>query len=311
MFVFEKDAFFSSCHASTIVSLPDGTLVCAWFGGSHEKNPDVDIWQSRWDGTSWSDPRVVVGCAQALWNPVLFAEGEELSLFYRRGINVPAWESLVVRSGDGGGTYSAPERLPAGFLGPIKNKPVRMSNGEWLCGSSIEPEWECRMEVYSPKGDQWLHAAPLAVPGLPNGKGLIQPGVWESTPGAVHALMRSSEARVYRADSSDYGRTWTQPLPTDLPNNNSGLDATRLEDGRVALVYNPVGKDWGARTPLHLVLSEDNGATWGEPIVLEDAPGEYSYPAVIAVPGGLVTCYTHCRKQIRCRQFSLSDLVEA
>ena len=120
--------------------------------------------------------------------------------------------------------------------------------------------------------------------------------------------MRSTEARVYRADSPDYGRTWTQPLPTGLPNNNSGLDATRLEDGRIALVYNPVEKNWGPRTPLHLVLSQNNGATWGKPIVLEGEPGEYSYPAVIAVPGGLVTCYTHCRKQVRCRQFALTDL---
>jgi predicted neuraminidase len=308
MFVFEKDAFFKSCHASTVVRLPDGTLVCAWFAGSNESNPDVDIWQSRWDGKSWSDPRVVVGCVQALWNPVLFAEGEELFLFYRRGVNVPGWTSLVVRSSDGGRTYGAPAPLPEGYMGPIKNKPVRMSNGEWLCGSSIEPEWECRMEVYAPSRDEWVHAAPVAVAGLPDGKGLIQPGVWESEPGCVHALMRSSEDRIYRADSADYGRTWAGPVRTDLPNNNSGLDATRLEDGRVALVYNPVEKNWGPRTPLHLVLSEDNGATWGPPIVLEDEPGEYSYPGIIAVPGGLVTCYTHCRKQVRVRQFALADL---
>jgi predicted neuraminidase len=308
MFVFPKDAFFNSCHASTVARLADGTLVCAWFAGTKESAPDVDIWQSRWDGERWSDPRVVVGCAQALWNPVLFAEGEELFLFYRRGVNVPAWESLVVRSTDGGCTYGKPELLPKGFLGPIKNKPVRMGNGEWLCGSSIEPEWECRMEVYAPAIGQWIHSAPVAVEGLPDGKGLIQPGVWESTPGCVHALMRSSEGHVYRADSADYGRTWAPPVATTLPNNNSGLDATRLEDGRVALVYNPVEKNWGPRTPLHLVLSEDNGTTWGKPIVLEDEPGEYSYPGIIPVPGGLVTCYTHRRKQIRVRQFSLSEL---
>ncbi len=308
MFVFAKDAFFNSCHASTVVGLADGSLVCAWFAGTKESHPDVDIWQSRWDGKAWSAPRVVVGCAQALWNPVLFAEKDDLYLFYRRGVNVPAWESLVVVSRDGGRTYSAPEQLPGKLLGPIKNKPVRMSNGEWLCGSSVEPAWECRMEVYAPAIGRWLHSASVAVPGLPDGRGLIQPAVWESAPGHVHALMRSTEAAVYRSDSADYGRTWSAPVPTDLPNNNSGLDATRLEDGRVALVYNPIGKNWGARTPLHLVLSADNGATWSQPVVLEDEPGEYSYPAVIAVPGGLVTSYTHCRKQIRCRQFTFADL---
>jgi hypothetical protein len=29
---------------------------------------------------------------------------------------------------------------------------------------------------------------------------------------------------------------------------------------------------------------------------------------VIAVPGGLVTSYTHCRKQVRVRQFRLDEL---
>ena len=308
MFVFEKDACFASCHASTLARLPDGSLVCAWFAGTTESHPDVDIWQSRWDGASWSPPRAVVRSAQALWNPVLFADGEELCLFYRRGVNVPSWQSAVVRSRDGGRTYSAAEPLPPGFLGPIKNKPARMANGEWLCGSSIEPEWECRMEICSTGAARWIHSAPVAIPGLPNGKGIIQPGVWESSPGHVHALMRSTEGRVYRADSADYGRTWTAPIATDLPNNNSGLDATRLEDGRIALVYNPVGGNWGPRTPLHLVLSADNGATWKAPVVLEDSPGEYSYPAAIAVPGGLALCYTHCRKQIRVRSFALAEL---
>ncbi len=308
MFVFEKDRYFASCHASTVVRLADGALVCAWFAGTKESHPDVDIWQSRWDGAAWSTPRIVVGCARALWNPVLFAEGDELFLFYRRGVNVPAWESLVVRSSDGGRTYGPPSLLPAGFLGPIKNKPVRMSNGEWLCGSSTEPGWECRMEVYAPRADRWVHAAAVALPGLPDGRGIIQPAVWESVPGYVHALMRSSEGQVYRTDSADYGRTWTDPVATDLPNNNSGLDATRLEDGRVALVFNPVGKNWGPRTPLHLMLSADNGANWSVPLVLEDQPGEYSYPAVIAVPGGVATTYTHCRKQVRFRQFRLDEL---
>ena len=35
------------CHASTIVETPSG-LVASWFGGEHERHPDVRIWTSRY-----------------------------------------------------------------------------------------------------------------------------------------------------------------------------------------------------------------------------------------------------------------------
>lgn len=47
-FIYES-APFPECHASTIVSTPSG-LVAAWFGGQHEKAPDVGIWVARYDG---------------------------------------------------------------------------------------------------------------------------------------------------------------------------------------------------------------------------------------------------------------------
>jgi predicted neuraminidase len=50
-----------------------------------------------------------------------------------------------------------------------------------------------------------------------------------------------------------------------------------LEDGRGLLVYNDAQT---ARTPLRLALSED-GRRWQPARVLEDGPGEFSYPAVI------------------------------
>ena len=36
-----------SCHASTVVELPGGDLMAAWFGGTGEGNPDVAIWGAR------------------------------------------------------------------------------------------------------------------------------------------------------------------------------------------------------------------------------------------------------------------------
>ena len=67
---------------------------------------------------------------------------------------------------------------------------------------------------------------------------------------------------IYRSDSKDGGNTWTEAYATELPNNNSGIDMIRSEDGKLFLVYNPVGVNWGDRTPISLAVSKDDGKTW-------------------------------------------------
>lgn len=77
-----EQAPFPECHASTIVETDRG-LVTSWFGGSHEKHPDVGIWVSRHDGASWSPPVEVANGVQnpkiryPCWNPVLFSPGTD------------------------------------------------------------------------------------------------------------------------------------------------------------------------------------------------------------------------------------------
>ena len=83
---------------------------------------------------------------------------------------------------------------------------------------------------------------------------------------------------------------------TALPNPSSGIDAVMLRDGRALLVYNHTEK---GRSPLNIATSPD-GKRWGSPLVLEDQPGEYSYPAVIQSADGLVhITYTWRRTRIK------------
>ena len=116
------------------------------------------------------------------------------------------------------------------------------------------------------------------VPGVPEGN--IQPSLWRCTDGRLRMVVRTTRAvgRVGLAESSDDGRTWSAVRPTSLPHPNAGLDAVKLADGRVLLVYNHAPQ---GRTPLSLALSDDDGDTWRTRRALEDGPGEYSYPAVI------------------------------
>jgi predicted neuraminidase len=92
---------------------------------------------------------------------------------------------------------------------------------------------------------------------------------------------------------------------TSLPNPDSGIDAVALHDGRVVLAYNP---SQGARTPLWLAVSSD-GRAWRDALVLVDAPGEYSYPAIIQTEdGSLHVTYTWNRRRIRHIRVSPDDL---
>jgi predicted neuraminidase len=112
---------------------------------------------------------------------------------------------------------------------------------------------------------------------------------------------------VCASSSTDYGRTWSAVLPTSVPCPNSGLDAVRLADGRLVLACNPVHE---GRTPLSLLVSDDNGTTWPWRRDLETGPGEYSYPSIVQAPDGLVhVAYTHRRTGIRHLMLDSDELV--
>ena len=126
------------------------------------------------------------------------------------------------------------------------------------------------------------------------------------------ALGRTRNAKLAVTYSSDNGDTWSKVTLSDMPNNNSGTDAVTLADGSQILVYNNFetisGTPKGLRTPLSLAVSEDDGKTWKEIVVLEDSPiSQYSYPSVIQGKNGKVhVVYTWRRNRISYKEIDLS-----
>jgi predicted neuraminidase len=307
-FIYEK-ASFPECHASTIVETPKG-LVSAWFGGTQERNPDVCIYVSHKDqGTqTWTTPLNVANGIQndtlryACWNPVLYqVPAGDLLLFYKIGPSPSRWKGWLVRSKDGGISWSRPQALPEGFLGPIKNKPVLLSNGTLIAPSSTEGNgWKVHFELSSDGGQTWKMAGPVEGGTLQ----AIQPSILFHKDGSLQALCRSQNRAILETWSKDNGQSWSPLTPTSLPNNNSGTDGVTLADGRQLLVYNhvlpPPGLGKGARSPLNVALSPD-GKTWYAALVLEnDTLGQYSYPSVIQSTDGMVhIVYTWRRKKIK------------
>ena len=251
---------FPSTHAATIVELPSGDLLCAYFGGAREGADDVCIYTSRKvrrrDGTyepGWSRPQLaadgILGAdlRKACYNPVLFQiPGGDLLLFYKVGRNVKDWTGYVTRSRDGGRTWAPRERSllhPAGsteadsLLGAIKNKPLWLPadkergrrSGRILSPTSKEAGgWRSYMEVSDDDGATWRLVGPIAQPAEMK---TIQPTILEHADGRLQIICRTQKQNLRLATSwsSDGGETWT-PMEyiDDLPSNNSGVDAVTL-----------------------------------------------------------------------------------
>ncbi len=303
----------ASCHASTIVQTPSG-FVAAWFGGTREKDPDVGIYSAYGDADGFSEPvRVSREEGTAHWNPVLWRRLDgELLLYYKVGSEIAEWVTYVARSNDDGRTWSLPQPLvpgdTSGGRGPVKNKPLRLSDGTVIAPASSEQgAWKAFFDRSEDDGFRFTRTDYIEAPCVDgNPVGLIQPTLWESEPGHVHALMRSNVGALYRTDSSDGGRTWCAAYATPLANNNSGVDLTKLPDGSLLLACNPVRGNWAARTPLVLLRSWNDGASWKPFRVLEDGQGEFSYPAVIAAgKGKAAVSYTWDRRKVAFCEISL------
>lgn len=326
-YVFADERPFQSCHASTLVVLPNGDIVAAWFAGSVEGADDIAIWCSRRGANGWCAPYKIADEENVpLWNPVLFADSDgTVILYYKVGKEIPRWKTYVQTSQDGGVTWTNPRELvendESGGRGPVKNKLIVLRDGTWAAPASAEGDlWDAFADLSVDGGATWSRSewVPLRradrsalkisdsedafVPPVPitsfEGKGVIQPTLWESAPGVVHMLLRSSAGYVYRSDSRDGGRTWSVGYPTELPNNNSGLDLTALDDGTLFVIYNPVKGNWAARTPLVIRMSRDNGSSWSDELVLENDSGEYSYPAIVSQGRTLYLTYTWKRERI-------------
>lgn len=286
-FIFTQ-APYAMSHASTIAA-SGKRLVAAWFGGSLESRPDVRIWVSLNDGGDWSTPVAVADGAQengsryACWNPVLFQpETGPLLLFYKVGANPRTWWGMCMESGDSGRSWTAPRRLADGILGPVKNKPVQLPSGDLLSPSSAEVDgWRVHLERSADRGETWERIGPIN-----DGRTVvaIQPSILTHGDGRLQLLCRSKQGRIAESWSSDGGSTWSEMALTSLANPNSGTDAVSLADGRQLLVYN---RSSHRRSPLNIALSRD-GRSWLDAVVLRQGLGEYSYPAVIQTPDGLV-----------------------
>lgn len=242
----------AQCHASNLLLLGNGDVLCAWFGGSQEGKKDISIYISRLSSASrqWS------GAQQATFdgtrseqNPVLFkTPSGEIWLMYTSQ-NAGDQDSAVVKhqvSRDEGRTWSSPVVLfsdPGTF---IRQPMIILDDGRWLI-----PIFKCRAEpgtrwvgnddisavrVSHDEGKTWIERE------VPNSFGAVHMEVQRLKEGSYLGLFRSRWAdNIYMATSPN-ALDWSEPQPTVLPNPNAGICFDVLPSGRVMAVYNHSSK---------------------------------------------------------------------
>jgi hypothetical protein len=124
-------------------------------------------------------------------------------------------------------------------------------------------------------------------------------------------LLRTNLDLFWSAYSSDNGLSWRVLHPSDLDASSAPGYLIRLASGRLALVWNrlyPQGQtscprrggqlceaqaSWH-RAELSFALSEDDGQSWGAPVVIaRESGGSLSYPYLYERRPGLLWVFTH------------------
>ncbi len=294
-------------HAAFLAQAGDG-LHCLWFGGSLEGRSDISIWRSRLTPEGWGPAqRLSNDPDRSEQNPIQFdaPDGRRLMLHTAQpGGNQDACILRIREEGRDPGTID----LPSGTFirGPMHIR----GDGAWLlpmfrCIPREGQRWTgshdtAALAISEDSGETWRMVE------IPGSKGCVHMTLVPLGGRRWTAFFRRRQAdNVHRTTSEDDGETWTEPAPTDLPNNNSSISALRLADGRIAIACNPTnaaahpearraslydelgGSDdrpnasggcdpvWGVpRAPMSIALSHDDGRTFPHRITVEDGPGD-------------------------------------
>lgn len=308
-------------HAANLMVLHDQTLACVWFGGSMEGKSDISVFMSKLNPQTqtWSTPvQLSHDADRSEQNPILFpAPNGELWLLHTAQ-QAGNQDTAIVRrriSKDNGQTWGPAEQIQGLALGTFVRQPIHVhTDGAWLlptfeCRIMPGEKWDGSHDVSAllrstDQGKSWTRIE------VPNSTGCVHMNIVPAANGKLLAFFRSRWADfIYTTHSVDGGLTWAAPVPTTLPNNNSSIQALRLQDGRLAMIFNhssalnaterraslydELEDDaastneakspstlnerrafWGApRAPMTLALSDDDGKTWAQMRNLEVGDG--------------------------------------
>jgi len=275
-------------HASTLIELQNGDLLCAWYAATEEKTADQTIFLTRLPHgmNNWESPRALIGGKLAQGNPVLYQRADgQLWLIYVEMVLPLDWEKCrihIVYSSDHGVTWGE-RRVLVEFLGYMpRNHPLCLRGGSIVLPLYDEHKGRSVFLISRDGGAIWeLGGDIITRPGNE------QAALAELSDGSLIAFMRTREAPAYiwESRSSDGGWNWSPSVRMPFPNPDAAVDVIHLANGHLVLAFNNSGI---YRTPLSVALSTDDGKTWTAVANIETAEGDFDYPSMVVDQTGII-----------------------
>ena len=317
-------------HAPSATETSNGDIIAVWYGGRNEMQADVAIYASRFDheSKSWSKPFVIEGAASAsqgigahvksLGNPVIYAAGERLTLFFT-AVVLGGWSggTICVKQSADGVHWSPARRL---YGSPFFDVSL-LSKGRvipYVDGGILLPFYQQMFRRWSGMMRIAPDGSVVDITRIDASYPLIQPWVVPSDFTHAVALMRWSSriaGSVNLSRTADGGRHWTRPEPSSLTNRDSAVAAVRLSDRSLLAAFNNMTRE---RRKLALARSVDDGVHWSPPWSVENDnepvawfAREYSYPFMMQTSDGTIHLfYTWRRLRIAHLSFNESWVVQ-
>ena len=297
------------------IKLADGTLYFAYSrytngSGLDDDAADIAAVLSHDDGRSWSDPVTVFKNPQMNLMSVslLRLNNGLIAMVYLKKSAVQGWKGFVdcrpkiVFSSDEAATWSAPveiANIPAAYLVVNNDRLIQLKNGRLLLPASHHQYNSngklgagiIRFFFSDDNGLSWKTNKEYIFPLPQMHNGFMEPGVIELKDGSVMCFIRTSAGCHYKAFSYDGGENWTQAIPAgEFSSPESPMSIKRdPASGILYAVWNSRNSLYAVRaadskwhrTPLVMATSADEGRTWENHRVLEDAPDHgYCYTAM-------------------------------
>ena len=299
-------------HAPSIAIRSDGSLLAAWYSyvGPAELR-GAEIYAANLatapgdEQREWSSPRRVVGGPVAVGNPVLFAEGERVRMFY--ATTPGGWSISNIRqtvSDDGGETWGAARGVSDLIGANVRNPPVRASDGSLLL-PAYDDLLQRALFFRSRDGEAWSleSAIETAWPAR-----IIQPAVVSA--GGTRMILAGRNVGgggTWIGASEDNGRKWRISLEDAIPNPGSAVALAAIAEDQYVIVFNNSREN---RKSLAAALAIHGGVSWFAPRTIVEGEGEYAYPAVAVDAAGVVhLVFSDDRKTIGYRRFSAGWLL--
>ncbi len=202
----------------------------------------------------------------------------------------------MIRSTNGGKTWST--RLPTVVNSP--HGPVQLKDGRLLYAGKQLWSDDKKIGVAESKDDgltwKWLAEIP-ARKGDTAGNAYHELHCVEAADGTIITHIRNhnetNRGWTLQTESKDGGHTWSEPHPVcfGLPSH-----LLRLRDGRLMMTYGHRRAPFGNQAR----ISQDNGVTWSNEIVLsaDGKGGDLGYPSTVELADGtLLTVWYESMKE--------------